>query len=168
MRYLAVLCVLSLVAAWGGNGGSGEDTVRIVGSQGAKLEFTNPDTLFDASTAGYTQIVSTRGRQHIFVSGQTALQADGTLPDDAVGNKARQFELVFENVQRAIDAIPKATLKDVVSIKTYVKDYDPDADLPLVATFGNKFPNPPANDLLGLQSLALKDLLVEVSLQLVL
>ncbi|GMH43144.1 hypothetical protein BSKO_11066 [Bryopsis sp. KO-2023] len=136
------------------------------GRHETKLEFKIPDNMLDTTDFGYSQVVSTRGPQLVFVSGQSSATLEGFV-GDAV-DKASQFDLVFDNIERAIAAIPGASLGNVVFVRTFVKDYVNETDFPLLIAFLKRFPNKPATEMAGVQALPVEGMLVEASVQLVL
>lgn len=80
--------------------------------------FLNPDGM--APALGFSHVaVAARGRM-VFVAGQTAHQADGTL---AGANLAEQFAAAAANVVTALEAAG-ASSGDVVSLIIYTTDVD--------------------------------------------
>jgi len=121
------------------------------------VQKTNPPAL--STPTGYSQVVVASGTRTVFVAGQVSLDADGNLvaPGDVVG-QARQ---AFANVRTALEAAG-ATIADVAKITWFVVGYDP-ARLPELAaarreSFGD---HAPASTLIGVQSLASPEYLVE-------
>jgi len=101
------------------------------------------------------------GTRIIHISGQTAVDTDGKV----VGNThLDQGRHAFRNVRTALDAAG-ATLADVAKFNIYVVDYSWNALEELMAAakevFGEPYPLA-ANTLVGVTSLWLPDLLVEV------
>lgn len=122
-------------------------------------EFIQPQGL--PSPPGYTHVVTVRGGRMIFLSGQIALDADRQL----VGKDDLRAQLiqVFENIQTAL-AAASATFEDVLKLTYYIVDYRPE-DRFVIREVRDQFlssENPPASTLIGVQSLALPDLLVEI------
>ena len=121
------------------------------------VERMNPPTL--STPTGYSQVVVASGSKLVFVAGQVSLDAEGNLvaPGDVVG-QARQ---AFANVRTALEAAG-ASIADVAKITWFVVGFDP-ARLPELAaarreTFGD---HAPASTLIGVQSLAQPEFLVE-------
>jgi enamine deaminase RidA (YjgF/YER057c/UK114 family) len=101
------------------------------------------------------------GTRIIHISGQTAVDADGKV----VGaTHLEQSRLAFRNVRTALESAG-ATLADVAKFNIYMVDYSWDALEALLAAakevFGDPYPLT-ANTLVGVASLWLPDLLVEV------
>ena len=101
------------------------------------------------------------GTRLIHISGQTAVDTAG----EVVGTThLDQSRLAFRNLRTALDAAG-ATLADVAKLNIYMVDYSWDALEALMAAakevFGEEFPLT-ANTLVGVASLWLPDLLVEV------
>jgi reactive intermediate/imine deaminase len=82
-----------------------------------KIKRTNPPTL--SKPTGYTHVVEASGGKTVYVSGQIALDKDGTVVGE--GDMKAQAEQVFKNLQAAL-AAAGATFKDVVKMNTYTTD----------------------------------------------
>jgi enamine deaminase RidA (YjgF/YER057c/UK114 family) len=120
----------------------------------------NPDTL--APGFGYSQLVSTSGGRTLYIAGQVAFDENGALV--GAGDFEAQARQVFLNLSRALTA-GDATPSDIVKLGIFVVDHDLDR-LSIIrdtrdAVLGLDH-DPPASTLLGVQALALPDLLVEV------
>jgi enamine deaminase RidA (YjgF/YER057c/UK114 family) len=101
------------------------------------------------------------GTRFIHISGQTAVDAEGK----AVGTThLDQSRHAFRNLRTALEAAG-ATLADVAKFNIYIVDYSWDALEAVMAAakevFGEPYPLT-ANTLVGVASLWLPDLLVEV------
>jgi len=101
------------------------------------------------------------GARVIHISGQTSVDVDGTV----VGSThLEQSRVVFRNLVIALDAAG-ATLDDVAKFNIYMVDYSWDALEALMTAakevLGDPYPVT-ANTLVGVASLWLPDLLVEV------
>ena len=123
------------------------------------LQHQNPSGL-RKPTGRYSQLVVTRGITTVYVAGQVATDATGSLIGGSdLGAQARQ---VFSNLQTALSAAG-ARPTDVAKLTIYVVGFRPesrDALLPeLEAMFGDR---PPANTLLGVQALARPEYLLEI------
>jgi enamine deaminase RidA (YjgF/YER057c/UK114 family) len=122
-------------------------------------KFINPSTL--APPRGYTHVVTTTGGKTVFVAGQVAWDVKGEVVGK--GDLRAQATQAYENLKAAL-AAAGATFADVVKINTYVVNYK-SADLPVIREVRSKFfaqENLPASTLIGVQALALEDLLIEV------
>jgi reactive intermediate/imine deaminase len=86
-------------------------------SRAPKITRTNPPTL--SKPTGYTHVVQASGGKTVYVSGQIALDKDGTVVGE--GDMKAQAEQVFKNLQAAL-AAAGATFKDVVKMNTYTTD----------------------------------------------
>jgi enamine deaminase RidA (YjgF/YER057c/UK114 family) len=125
----------------------------------AQLTHTNPPALNEPQ--GYTHVVEARGQRLIYVSGQIAFNSAGELVGR--GDLRAQTTQVWENIQAALEAVG-ASLSDVVKLNTYVVNYSPD-QRPVLAEVRSRFLGPdrrPASTLVGVASLALDGLLVEI------
>ena len=117
------------------------------------LDKLNPSAL--PIPTGYSQVVVATGSRMVFVAGQVALDADGTLiaPGDVVG-QARQ---AFANLRTAIEAA------DVVKMTWYVVGYRPELLPELAAARNEVFQGlAPASTLVGVSALAQPHFLIEV------
>ena len=122
------------------------------------LELVNPDDL--PKPAAYTQAIVATGQRLVFVAGQVAVDAEGNVVGP--GDLATQSRQVFVNVGRAL-AAAGARPEDVVKITTYVVHHRPEYR-PLIseartAVFGD---HKPTSTLVGVETLALPDYLIEV------
>ena len=104
---------------------------------------------------------SLTGSRVIHISGQTSVDVEGKV----VGSThLEQSRVAFHNVLIALEAAG-ATLEDVAKFNIYMVDYSWDALEALMAAakevFGDPYPLT-ANTLVGVASLWLPDLLVEV------
>ena len=122
-------------------------------------QFINPEGMNRPGT--YTPVVTVRGGKTIHISGQVSLDERGQL----VGGKdlKAQTEQVYRNLGLALKGAG-ATFQDVVKITTYVVNYKPECRSLMHEVRSRHFSreNPPASTLVGVQSLATADFLVEV------
>jgi enamine deaminase RidA (YjgF/YER057c/UK114 family) len=120
----------------------------------------NSDRL--ATPRGYTHAVSVEAADRIvFVAGQVALAADGSVV--GAGDVEAQARQALENVKIALESVG-AALSDAVRMTTYVVDYRPEHRAVLGKLRESYWPDQelPASTLLGVQALALPELLVEI------
>ncbi|HEX6301535.1 MAG TPA: RidA family protein [Acidimicrobiia bacterium] len=122
-------------------------------------ESINPPSL--PTPAGYSQVVRVSGGTTIYIAGQVAWNEDGNL----VG--ATDFEAqtrqVFHNLAAALAAVD-AGLSHLVKIGIYVVDHD-SSKLQTIRLVRDEFfgdITPPASTLLGVEGLAVPDLMIEV------
>jgi enamine deaminase RidA (YjgF/YER057c/UK114 family) len=122
------------------------------------VESLNPPGL--PEPRGYSQVVVARGSRTVYVAGQVALDGEGNVvaPGDVVG-QARQ---AFANVRTALEAAG-ATIADVAKVTWYVVGYRAEL-LPELAAARREVlgDHAPASTLVGVQSLAMPEYLVEV------
>lgn len=121
--------------------------------------FINPDTIH--TPRGYTHVVTVQGGRLVFVSGQVAVDKDGQI----VGRgdlKAQAFKAA-ENLAAALKGAG-ATMADIVKMNTYVVNYKQDDYRAVSEMRRAMFPkeNPPASTLIGVASLAVDGLLIEI------
>ena len=120
-----------------------------------------PADLFPSADFGFAQVVAAEGKKLVFCAGQTAWDKDNNLiGGDDLG---KQMEKTLENIGIAL-AEAGATMKDVCRLTIYIVDYNPG----MLDTIGEELNKAfdkdalPANTLLGIQTLALPDFLVEM------
>ncbi len=122
-------------------------------------KFINPGAL--SLPRGYTHVVTIEGEKLIFISGQVAFDARGEVVGK--GDLRAQTRQVCENLRAAL-AAAGATPADVVKMNIYVVNYRPEY-LPVIREVRSQFfpqDNLPASTLIGVQALALEDLLIEI------
>ncbi|MEO0411985.1 MAG: RidA family protein [Pseudomonadota bacterium] len=121
----------------------------------------NPRTLYDAGQYGFVHATRSQGGTYLHCSGQVAFNKDSQTV--GANDLAAQAAQAFDNL-RAVLADQGAGPENVVSLRTYVTNYDV-SKLDIVSGaiadfFGDAEPS--AQTLLGVQALALPDLLIEV------
>ena len=121
---------------------------------------TNPEGAYP--TRGYHHVVAAEGGRTLYVAGQVAYDKDRNVlgGHDVVG----QARAVLENLRHRLAAVG-AGPQDVVKITTYVVGYDREKHLlPLVEVLNDFFglEHLPANTLVGVESLAVPEFLVEI------
>jgi enamine deaminase RidA (YjgF/YER057c/UK114 family) len=124
-------------------------------------EYVNPATLFSSLKYGFSQIVTSVGGRTVYLSGQTPFNAQ----EQTVGTtRSEQMGQALRNIQAAMEAIG-GSLKDIVSLRIYMVDYNPDEEINVIADGLKEFfvdGNPPATTWIGISSLAVKDFLIEI------
>jgi len=90
-------------------------------------EYINPPSLFRSRDHGFSQAVAASGTRTLYVSGQTAWDANKQLVGGAdLADQARQ---AFRNVRTVVEA-SGGTIGDVVSLRIYIVDYRPERQKP--------------------------------------
>lgn len=123
------------------------------------IERIQPDGL--ASNPAYTHVVVASGGHTVYISGQVALDATGSIVGaDDIGVQTTQ---VMRNLQVAL-AAASATFANVVKITTFVVDYRPELRPLISAARTPFFPagEPPASTLVGVSALAAPEWLIEI------
>ncbi|HEX8727594.1 MAG TPA: RidA family protein [Ktedonobacterales bacterium] len=121
-----------------------------------RIAFLTPAGL---PAAGYTPVASVRGGTTIYISGQVALDASGTL----VGRDdfRAQAQQVFENLKSAL-AAAGADFSQVVKLSMFILDR---ANLPALREVRDQYVNtaqPPTSTLLVVAGLAQEVFLLEI------
>lgn len=121
----------------------------------------NPETLFPSLPIGFSQVVVAQGRRTVFLSGQTAWDANKQIVgSNDLGEQTRQ---ALRNVYLGLQAAG-GTLEDVVSIRLYIVNPKPDDMKPVGKALREFFPadTPPASTWIGVTSLAVPEFLIEI------
>ena len=124
-------------------------------------KYVNPDSLFPSVQHGFSQVVVASGRKMVFISGQTAWDIKKKIVGgDSLLEQARQ---ALRNVQAAIEATG-GTLKDIVSLRIYIVNYQPEnaeaVSIALQEFFSSE--NPAASTWIGVSALAAPEFLIEI------
>lgn len=130
-------------------------------------EAINPPTLHPSVQLGFSHVVVGRGSRTIYCAGQVAWNAQGNLVGK--GDFAAQFRQALENVRLAL-AAAGAKPEHVTRMHTYIVNHTA-KNLDVVSTELKRFYDgalPAANSLIGVQTLAVPDFLVEIEVTAVL
>lgn len=124
-------------------------------------EALNPDTLYPSVQFGFSHATLSSDSQLIHCAGQVAWDGEGQLVGE--GDIAAQTRQALANLKQVL-AAAGATPADVVRLRTYVVDHKPEYLEPVCAAISEFYAGglPAANTLVGVQSLALPGLLVEI------
>ena len=124
-------------------------------------KYLNPSTLFPSEKYGFSQIVTTQGDRTVYLSGQAAFD----VAENVIGtNHQEQMQQCLKNIEAGLKAVG-GSLDDVVSLRIYVVNYNPDAESdPVAETLKQFFDRDrlPAATLIGVSTLAVRDFLVEI------
>ena len=126
----------------------------------ANVQHLKPEGL--SQPAAYTHVITAEGGKLVFIAGQTPVDAAGNVV--GVGDFDAQVMQVFENLTRAL-AAAGATWADCVKAVQYIPNWDPDKHRPGLTAARTKFMVPdslPVSTLLGIQSLARPEYMVEI------
>jgi len=121
--------------------------------------FINPDGI--SAPNGYTHVVTTTGHRTIYISGQVAFDRSGQIV--GAGDLRAQTVQAFENLRMAL-AAAGATLNDIVKMTTFIVNYKPEYR-PMLREARLNYLNaarPPAHTLVGVQALALPEIMIEI------
>jgi enamine deaminase RidA (YjgF/YER057c/UK114 family) len=121
------------------------------------MDFLSPSSL--PEPPGYSHVVSARPARVVWISGQVAMNADGTAAPP--GDWEAQTRLAFENVGRAL-AAAGASWPDVAKLTYFVVDV---AALQTIRSVRDEFVDaerPPASSLVQVAALFRPDLLIEI------
>jgi len=125
-------------------------------------EHLNPRDLPNWSES-FSQVVVVRSgaTRTIYVSGQVSVDGDNNII--GLGDLGRQAEVALQNLSKAL-AVGGATPAEVVRLGIYVKDYRRDQAAVISSALRKTFVagRMPTSTWLGVSSLALDDLLIEI------
>jgi len=123
-------------------------------------EFVNPDGLFPSVPHGFSQAVVASGKKMVFISGQTAWDAKKKIVGG--NNLLEQAKQALGNLTAAIEAAG-GNLKDIVALRIYIVNYQPENANAVGTALREFFPqNPPASTWIGVSSLAVPEFLIEI------
>jgi enamine deaminase RidA (YjgF/YER057c/UK114 family) len=123
-------------------------------------KYINPPTLLQPR--GYTHIVTVDGPgKMVFISGQVSVDKEGKLV--GAGDLKTQIKQAGTNLKLALEAAG-ATAADIVKTNTYIVNYKQSDYSALRDARSELFPSgdPPASTLVGVTSLAVEGLMVEM------
>lgn len=124
-------------------------------------ETINPESMYDSLQYGFSHAARSKGKTQIHCAGQVAWDKNAELVGG--GDLAKQAQQALNNLKTVLSAAG-ATPADVVRMRTYVVNHKPQ----YLEVIGNAIAEfyagvtPAANTLIGVQSLALPDLLIEI------
>ena len=124
-------------------------------------EYINPPSLFPSLDNGFSQAVAASGARTLYVSGQTAWDANRQLVGGT--NLAAQARQAFRNVETVVEA-SGGSITDVVSLRIYIVDFRPEKATAVGRALRESFSTPakPATTWIGVVSLADPGFLIEV------
>lgn len=124
-------------------------------------EHINPNTLFPSLPIGFSQVVTSRGGKTIYISGQTAWDAEKRIVGGM--NLGEQAKQALRNLRSAVEAAG-GTMADIVRIRIYVVNYKTGDAASVGEALKECFPEarPPASTWIGVSSLAVEDFLIEI------
>jgi reactive intermediate/imine deaminase len=130
--------------------------IGLAAQGGAVIERMNPAGL--STPTGYSHVVSARGGRTIYIAGQIALDAQGTLVGK--GDLAAQTRQVFANLEVALTAAG-ATFANVVKTNYYLRDA---SQVAVVREIRAKYFSKelPASTLIEVPRLARPEFLIEI------
>jgi enamine deaminase RidA (YjgF/YER057c/UK114 family) len=122
-------------------------------------QLVNPASLFPSLEHGFSQVVVASGARTVFVSGQTAWDANRHIVGRSLDEQARQ---ALRNVKAAVEAAG-GSLCDIVSLRIYIVHRDGQSLAPVGSALKEMFTTePPASTWIGVSSLAVPDFLIEI------
>lgn len=124
------------------------------------IERINPSEIHQPG--GYTHVVRTSGARTAYISGQVAIDLEGNVVGP--GDLEAQAKQAFANLQGALASVD-ADFSHVAKLTIYIVNYGPEARPALQAArqgLPGSEAGPPASTLIGVQALALPELMIEI------
>lgn len=125
------------------------------------IEHLQPQGLFQSEPLGFSQVVTASPGTLISISGQVAWDENRKVVGP--GDLAAQAWQAVRNLEKAL-AAAGATFEHLTHVRVYVPNYTPacfrDLGPALAALKGQG--KPPAQTLLGIQALAMPELMIEI------
>lgn len=125
----------------------------------ARTITVNPSTLLDPTPFGYKHITLDTRNAVAYVAGQVAFSPGGQIVGTTLNE---QLVLTEENLRFALKALD-ADVQDIMRMNVFVKNFQQNQDLPVLEPFLFRMGSP-VDAVLGVTSLALDGLLVEVQM----
>ena len=124
-------------------------------------EHIQPPGLFPGAKLGFTQVVTSTAKRHIWVAGQTACDQHGRpLGGKDVGAQA---EVALENLRLALEAAG-ARPADVTMLRVFIVGFTRESAAQIGQRVGKFFAGiePPASTWVGVTALMHPDFLIEI------
>jgi enamine deaminase RidA (YjgF/YER057c/UK114 family) len=129
------------------------------GCSNARTITVNPPTLLDPTPFGYKHISLDTKNGVAYVAGQVAFSLGGQIVGTTLNE---QLVLTEQNLRFALSALD-ADVEDILRMNVFVKDFQQNRDLPILEPFLFRMGSP-VDAVLGVTSLALDGLLVEIQM----
>lgn len=132
--------------------------MSIVSCSQTRLKHINPEDLMQHKS--FSQVVKVEAGKLVFISGQVAFDKEGQVQGSDFDSQLKQS---LKNVCEALNAT-QSDWDDIIQMKIYVVDLKPEHRFLIGMALDDIYTNgtPPASTLIGIQSLARKDLKVEI------
>lgn len=126
-----------------------------------RAERINPPGLYNSVQFGFSHAVRQKGGDTLHLAGQIAWDKEGKLV--GAGDLAAQTRQALANLREVLKAAG-ASPADVVRLRTYVVNHSPEKLGPVLGEIGAFYAGavPAANTFIGVQTLALPELLIEI------
>lgn len=121
----------------------------------------NPASLYESTQFGFSHAVQSEGQRLLHCAGQVAFDNNGNIV--GIEDRPKQLEQAFNNLKSVLAEVGVSP-SNVVRLRTYVVDHKPEHLEDIIAAISKFYGDaiPAANTLIGVQSLALPELLVEI------
>lgn len=121
----------------------------------------NPESMYPSVHFGFSHATESTDGKLIHLAGQVAWNASGELIGE--GDIEAQAKQALQNLKTVLAEVG-ATPADVVRLRTYIVNHKPEYLEPVCGAIAEFYGQeaPAANTLVGVQSLALPELLIEI------
>lgn len=155
-RALVALCLAAAATAGAANQ---EGLHRHHACSNARTITVNPPALLDPTPFGYKHITLDTRNAVAYVAGQVAFSLGGQIVGTTLNE---QLVLTEQNLRSVLDALD-ADVGDIMRMNVFVRNFQQGRDLPVLEPFLFRMGSP-VDAVLGVTSLALDELLVEVQM----
>ena len=130
-------------------------------SEDMPKEYINPPSLFRSQDVGFSQAVAASGSRTLYLSGQTAWDANRQLIGGA--DLALQATQAFRNIKAIVEAAG-GSMSDVVSLRIYIVNYASEKANVVTSALREAFRShdKPATTWIGVAALADAGFLIEI------
>ena len=159
-RAFAALGLVSATLTAASNAHSADQTQHYRhGCSNARTITVNPPTLLDPTPFGYKHITLDTRNAVAYVAGQVAFSLGGQIVGTTLNE---QLVLTEQNLRFTLSALD-ADVQDIMRMNVFVKNFQQNQDLPVLEPFLFRMGSP-VDAVLGVTSLAIDGLLVEVQM----
>lgn len=157
MRNIVALCLAAAATTASATGAA--EHHGWFGCSNARTITINPPTLLDPTPFGYKHITLDTHNAVAYVAGQVAFSLGGQIVGTTLNE---QLVLTEQNLRANLDALD-ADVQDILRMNVFVKNFQQNRDLPVLEPFLFRMGSP-VDAVLGVTSLAIDGLLVEVQM----
>ena len=129
-----------------------------------RRETVNPQTLFNSTQYGFSQIAIANPGKLVFISGQVAWDENFKITGE--NNLETQTRKAIDNLKIAVESVG-GTMENIMMLRIYIVDYQPENGSMINSILKENFgtDNPPASTWINVKGLANDGFLVEIEAQ---